>query len=83
MLIIIYTDLFIDLCWPCTASYIGACVWYNWPKKSFLYNINNTTTKLTHSCQSSATRDLKSPVATQRKPLKQNKNVASNSLSED
>jgi hypothetical protein len=52
-------------------------------KNCFLYNINNTTTKSTHSCQSNATRDLKSSIATPKKPLKQNKNVASNSLSED
>lgn len=66
MFTIIYPNLFIDLYWPCTASYIGACVWSNWPRTA-PYDITNTITKLTHRCQSSATRDLKSPIATQKK----------------
>lgn len=32
MFIIIYTNLYIDLYWPCTASYISACVWSKWPR---------------------------------------------------
>jgi hypothetical protein len=52
-------------------------------KNCFLYTINNTTTKLTHSCQSSATR-FKIPHCNTKKTIKiKQKNVASNSLSED
>jgi len=69
MFIIIYT-----IHWPLLDMH---CILYQCmclvqlAKNCFLYNINNTTTKSTHSCQSIATRDFKSPIATPKKPLKQ------------